>query len=445
MTDTSSLAPLVLLAYSELTLTFPADLKELGHAGMSARAACLLAGCPEDCAGEVELALVEVLNNIVLHGVDCGATQIRLALHAADGGVSVTINDDGAALPAGMYTEPAGLGELEAESGRGAGLVQQLTDSVEVQRGDGWNRVLLTRRWAPGARARPLLPTVTEAAILDAIESQLEQIPPLPSATREILRLMSEPDAGVADMEACVCRDPVIAARVLRLAQSAFYGQQQASTLSRAIVVVGFQTVGSLALATSTYTLLDGVMDGYGMTASGLWQHSLACASVAAWLARRLRLEGRLEGADEAYTAALLHDIGKLLVAPHLADRAQAFRRRQAAGEDTADIEHALLATSHVEAGALLARRWGLPAAVAAVIRHHHAPSGASADFIGLTRVVRAADAVALSWGIGLSGGARALPEDWLAESVADPAERAAIGAALEAQRPAISQLCAAW
>lgn len=289
-------------------------------------------------------------------------------------------------------------------------------------------------------RPRPLLPIVTRSAILDQIEDKVEQLPSLPQATQRILQLMGDPDASVSDMEEVVSRAPVMAARVLRLSKSSFYGQREVHTLSRAIIVIGFRTVGSLALATSTYTLLSGVMSAYGMTSSGLWQHSLAGATVASRLARRFRVQG------EVHTPALLHDIGKLLLAPHLADRAITFRQRAETGQDTDQIERDLLGVGHTQAGTLIATKWDLPAAVLAVIRDHHDPNpqGEHAQIIG---VVRAADALVRRWGVGLSRPPAVITDDWPELSVLGVPrdERAALLGEFDQARDEVVQLCKLW
>jgi len=136
--------------YCELTLTFPASLTEVSMVGVSVRSACQLTGCSAEWSSEVELALVEVLNNIVLHGTSKGARQIRVALRAEVECIRLTIWDDGAPLPLGMYAaqEDADerLGDPFAEHGRGVGLIHAIVDTIDVQRVDGWNRVTLTRQ-----------------------------------------------------------------------------------------------------------------------------------------------------------------------------------------------------------------------------------------------------------------------------------------------------------
>jgi len=171
-----------------------------------------------------------------------------------------------------------------------------------------------------------------------------------------------------------------------------------------------------------------------------LWQHSLAGAAVAAQLARRFRVQG------EVHTPALLHDIGKLLLAPHLADRAITFRQRAETGEDTDQIERDLLGVGHTQAGTLIATKWDLPPAVLAVIRDHHEPN-AQGEHAQIVSVVRAADALVRRWGIGLSGSPPAAPADWpeLAALGVPGEERAALLEEVDETRDEVVQLCKLW
>ena len=203
--------------------------------------------------------------------------------------------------------------------------------------------------------------------------------------------------------------DPALTANLLKLCNSAYYGlRRQVGTVQEALVMLGNHTVVSLAFATSLGDVLRGPLAGYRLERDALWRHSLAVAVGAAHLvddggARSLR--------ERAFTAGLVHDIGKLILNGPLKAKLQ--QLPQTAGFDVLMRgEREILGFDHAEAGAALAAAWNFPTVLAGVIGAHHELARAATGTTGdgapedpdnasLLRAVVAADLTASRAGFG--------------------------------------------
>ncbi|MCC6992383.1 MAG: HDOD domain-containing protein, partial [Acidobacteria bacterium] len=179
-------------------------------------------------------------------------------------------------------------------------------------------------------------------------------------------------DTALDEMVRIVEQDPGMAAKILQLVNSSFFGRAEEMESARAAVVhMGVEPVQTLALAARAFTPAGGDAPGDRETAR------LRCHAVAvAQAARALSPDSRL--ADTAYTAGLLHDVGKLVLAAHLPeDYAAAQRRIASTGQATHVVEREVFGTTHAEVGAYLLGLWGLPALVVDTVAHHHDPERA--------------------------------------------------------------------
>ncbi|MHB8079285.1 MAG: HDOD domain-containing protein [Candidatus Krumholzibacteriia bacterium] len=222
----------------------------------------------------------------------------------------------------------------------------------------------------------------------------------LPQTTARLLELVEEPDVPASRLLRVIELDPALTANLLRLCNSAYYGRRrEVGAVGEALVVLGTRTVVTLAFATSMGKVLRGGLSGYGMAKDELWRHALAVACGAATIVVD---EGREDLRDRAFTAGLVHDIGKLLLDRILA-RGMEWEPLADGRSDWLEVERQVAGFDHAEAGAALADCWRFPEALVEAIRRHHesAPTGVSAD---LATAVRAADAVAAAGGVAGTG-----------------------------------------
>ncbi|EXI68701.1 MAG: phosphodiesterase [Candidatus Accumulibacter adjunctus] len=216
------------------------------------------------------------------------------------------------------------------------------------------------------------------------------EVPTLPVVVVQALRVMQDPASDARAVERVIIHDPAISAKVLRVANSAFFGlSRRIGTIADAVRVLGFTNVQGMLISV-------GAFDSFRTERLNLvefWKHSIATATAARFLADALRHPG-----DEAFMAGLLHDIGKLIFAVqaesgyrHVLD----LERDSAFG--SLEAERTLFEFTHPEVGQMVAERWDLPARHIAAIAHHHEPDASGDEYrfcalIGLAnRVAHAA------------------------------------------------------
>ena len=212
------------------------------------------------------------------------------------------------------------------------------------------------------------------------------KLPPLPGSVLKIASLLQDYNVSQKAIAAAIGYDPMLAARVLRLANSPVYGfQQQMTNLTEAVGAVGNRAIYNM-------TMIGVVADSFAHeirnSAAGrdIWLHSLATG----FAARELGITLNLRSVDEAFTCGLLHDIGELLLFradPKLFAEISGL----AENEDTTDIEKEVLGFDHAQLGALAARRWNLPEAVCNMILYHHDPT-ATTESLLMTNLINIAD-----------------------------------------------------
>lgn len=234
---------------------------------------------------------------------------------------------------------------------------------------------------------------------LENIVSAVDDLPALPHVVVQVMKLTEDPNSTAQDINNVLSQDQAMTARVLKLANSAFYGfPRRISTVTDAIVLLGFKTIKSIVMAASVSDILAGKMEGYALEPGELWKHSQASALAARHIARKVKYFQL----DLAYTAALLHDIGKVILNNAMQD---AYREVVNVVMEKnipfyeAEIE--VLGFSHAEIGARVAEKWNLPSDLVEAIAFHHNPEEAT-DNKKLTAVVHLADALCVMMGIGL-------------------------------------------
>jgi len=234
---------------------------------------------------------------------------------------------------------------------------------------------------------------------LETLVRQVRDLPALPTAVTQVLRLTEDPKAGAAEVARALASDQALAARSLKLANSAYYGvSRRVATISEAVVTLGMRTTRNFVLATGCQEVIDRPVPGYALPAGALWRHSLTCASAA----RALAQKAGFRQSEEAFVAGLLHDIGKVVLNTYCKDQFIRVLMRVAGGAVTyAEAEREILGFDHAEAGAALLERWNLPAPLVSAVRWHHQPLEAGGDPT-LPCLVHLADAICLTLGVGL-------------------------------------------
>jgi len=226
------------------------------------------------------------------------------------------------------------------------------------------------------------------ALTLDQVVDSVQDLPSLPAVVMELLGSIEQDDIDISVLAKKVSYDQALTAKTLRLANSSSFGLQvKVTTIQQAITYLGFQTTRNLITAAAvTGCFSSGRCPGFDDKA--FWRHSIAVAACARALARRMRFNQ-----DYAFTAGLLHDIGRLVLvtaAPQAYAEVVEWRLRHDGGWQEA--ERAVLGVDHVEAGVALAGHWNFSDTMRQAIAFHHAPDTPGAGF--LAAIVHVANAI---------------------------------------------------
>ncbi|MET0858257.1 MAG: HDOD domain-containing protein [Telluria sp.] len=223
---------------------------------------------------------------------------------------------------------------------------------------------------------------------IDEVVSRLQDLPSLPVVVMELLTSVDQEDIDISVLARKLSHDQALTAKTLRLANSSTYGLQvKATTIQQAITFLGFQTTRNLITAAAiTGCFADGKCAGFNDKA--FWRHSIATAACARVLARRMRFNQ-----DYAFTAGLLHDIGRLvLVSTHPQRYADVIAWRAAHDCELPEAERAVLGIDHVAAGVALCEHWNFSDTMKLAIAHHHSPEAPGAGF--LAAIIHVANAI---------------------------------------------------
>ena len=201
----------------------------------------------------------------------------------------------------------------------------------------------------------------------------LYEVPTLPAVVLQALRVMQDAGSNARAVERVIVNDLALSAKLLRVANSAFFGfSRRVSTIADAVRVLGFTNVQGMIISVAAFD----VFRTERLSLVDFWKHSIATATAARFLAPRLPCLP-----DEAFMAGLLHDIGKLIFA---VQAEPAYRRvlelRRGSAMSSLDAERTLFEFTHAEVGEMVAERWDLPARYVAAIAHHHDPLDAGSE-----------------------------------------------------------------
>ncbi|MEQ1504325.1 MAG: response regulator [Myxococcota bacterium] len=202
------------------------------------------------------------------------------------------------------------------------------------------------------------------------IVGKLDKLPSVPRTYVELAAAIARPTTGLADLGAIVEKDPAMSAKVLQLVNSAYFGlPQRISSIRQAVLYLGSELLRGLALTAHVFACSrDVALDGFSL--DRLQEDSL----ITARLARRF-LPDRTK-AEEVFTAAIVHDIGTIVLVQGMTDAyAEVLRITEESDAPIHEVERTILGTTHAEVGAYLLGVWGLPFPIVEAVAYHHTPS----------------------------------------------------------------------
>jgi putative nucleotidyltransferase with HDIG domain len=234
-------------------------------------------------------------------------------------------------------------------------------------------------------------------ALKKKIMRSVTDLPPLPQVLIKANEIMANPSSTFKDLGGIIETDQAIAGRVLKLANSAYYGLRgMVSSIHQASVVLGFEALGELISVVGAAGLLDNILSGYGLEAGSLWQHSLAVAFGSKIIARKKYPTHE----NDAFSAGLLHDCGKMILDEYVKEREEQFDSfLKGEGKTYLAAEKQILGFDHAEIAFDLCKKWNIPESQTIAIRYHHCPSESNHN--ELAYIIHIADVLAMKGGIG--------------------------------------------
>jgi len=223
----------------------------------------------------------------------------------------------------------------------------------------------------------------------EQLSSVIRSIQPIPQITLKVIRMLNDDTCCMGDIAKEIRQDQVLAAKVIRLCNSSFFGlKTDAGSIDRALIMLGEKQFLQLVISASMEEFFEETAPGYSLCKGGLQKHALGTAMIAEKLSH---FTGGVPP-DTAYTAGLLHDIGKVVLDQCIAATYPYFyRRTQEDGVDLIALEQEVFGLSHADAGGRLADTWHLPENLTDTIRYHHSPEKGSVN-PELTHLVYVAD-----------------------------------------------------
>lgn len=245
---------------------------------------------------------------------------------------------------------------------------------------------------------RPKQNHLTGEALKKKILRDVKDLPPMPHTILKAREIMADQNSDFKDLADLFETDQAVAARILKLANSPYYGMGgKVSSIQHASVVLGHKALGELITISGTSTLLGNNLEGYGLDAGALWKHSIAVAFGSKIIANMKQPEL----ANDAFTSGLIHDAGKLILDKFIAERWELFEGFMSDGEHTfLEAEKEILELDHSEVASEVCNIWNIPENINLAIRYHHRPSDSNDNM--LAYITHMADAIAMMTGLGL-------------------------------------------
>lgn len=224
---------------------------------------------------------------------------------------------------------------------------------------------------------------------------QVGELPTLPHVVQKLASMIGRPNISAEEIGALIEKDQVLSAKVLRLANSPFYGfPSRIASVAHAVVVLGLSVVKGLTLCATAFDM----MKNAGM--NELWRHSLGVAITA----HILGAKAGMKNPEEVFVGGLLHDIGKVVLYVKWPDVGQQITlATRNTSRSLMETEQALFEVSHADVGGWLATAWHLPTSLREPILHHHSPSAAQ-DAKLQTAIVHVADVLVKGFACGNPG-----------------------------------------
>ncbi len=232
---------------------------------------------------------------------------------------------------------------------------------------------------------------------LKRILNQVKSFPGMPATAARLMPLLQSPHASVDQIEDILRYDPGLTANILKLTNSAYFGlPSQVSSVRQAILLLGWKRLLQLVMTMCMSALMKKPIPGYDLPQGELWRHSVAVSVAADLLIASLNIND----VDEVFTAALLHDIGKMVLGSYVLEDLAKIKEMVSKGISFEVAEYVVLGTNHAAIGARILQSWSLPQELVNAVRWHHDPDSYESRCM-LSDVVHVANIMSCCIGYG--------------------------------------------
>ena len=215
--------------------------------------------------------------------------------------------------------------------------------------------------------------TATIDSKVKRVVSNIRNLPTPPIVFHQIQKVINDPNVSAEQIANILAEDPAMSVKVLRLTNSAFYGlSREIESVKHAVIIVGLEAIKNLVLSASVLDMFKGKTLDEDFQ-DKFWRHSLATAFGCRLLSKRLR-DHVMVDPDSAFSAGLLHDVGKIILVCFLDDEYKRFKEARDTNNTMmdCDLEKEVLGYNHAEIGGLLTEQWKIPGKLTEAILHHH-------------------------------------------------------------------------
>jgi len=229
------------------------------------------------------------------------------------------------------------------------------------------------------------------------IMAQVKAFPGMPATAARLLKLLEDPESSAEQIEDVLRYDAGLTANILKLTNSAYFGiPSKVSSVRQAVMMLGWKRLLQLVMTMCMSTIMKKPVDGYELPRGELWRHSIAVSVAAESVVKALKIPE----SEEVFTAALLHDIGKLVLGGFVKDDLAQIKTMVSKGIPFEVAEYMVIGTDHADIGARILKKWDFPQDLVNAVNWHHDPETCE-NHCTLSDIVHVANTVGLRIGFG--------------------------------------------
>ena len=234
---------------------------------------------------------------------------------------------------------------------------------------------------------------------ITSIIKKIDQMKPMPQVASKVMSIVQNPETSMSDLSKIIIYDSSLTANLLKMTNSAYFGLPgKVDSVHQAIVYMGMSKVVDLVLMTASAGNLQSAQKGYDLNQGELWKYSVSSALIA----RELAEKKGIKETHRIFTAALLKDIGKVILSQYVNDSFEKINVLVTEERFTfREAEKKVIGIDHAELGGMVAQAWNFSPQMVEIIQNHHAPQESSMNLIE-SCIVYLADTLCMMMGIGL-------------------------------------------